>query len=208
MAWYPRDIAFILARDPAARHPLEVLLTYPGYHAMLLHRVAHALWQARLKLVARVLAYLSRLLTGIEIHPAAVIGAYCFIDHGTGVVIGETAVVGDRVTLYQGATLGGVKTEKVKRHPTLGNDVMVGAGARLLGPISIGDGAKIGANAVVLGDVPAGATYVGVPARAMNESPQAAVAERVAHLEARLAALENAFGVRTVLQPKEAQYDA
>ena len=170
MAWYPRDIAFILARDPAARHPLEVLLTYPGYHAMLLHRVAHALWQARLKLVARVLAYLSRLVTGIEIHPAAVIGACCFIDHGTGVVIGETCDIGRNVKLYQGVTLGALSFPRdssgniirgMKRHPTLEDEVVVYANATILGGETvIGEGAVIGGGAWITASVAAGERVV------------------------------------------------
>lgn len=158
----------IKERDPAARNALEVLTCYPGVHAILLHRVSHWLWQRGWRGSARWLAFLSRWLTGIEIHPAAIIGRNVFIDHGMGVVIGETAVVGDGSTLYHGVTLGGRITCEGKRHPTLGQNVVVGAGAKVLGPITIGDSARIGANAVVLHDVPEGATMVGVPAREVS----------------------------------------
>lgn len=197
----------IIARDPAARSRLEVALTYPGFHAVVLHRAAHWLWKRQLKLVARVISNVSHILTGIEIHPGAQIGECCFIDHGTGVVIGETAVIGDRVTLFQSVTLGGVGAEQAKRHPTLGDDVMVGAGAKLLGAITIGAGAKIGANAVVLHDVPAGATAVGVPARVLEESAPS-LADRVEALELRLNALENGIGVQTRVTPKGERFDA
>lgn len=198
----------IVTKDPAARHWLEVALCYPGFHAIALHRVAHSLWKLQLKLLARVISNLSRMLTGIEIHPAAVIGAQCFIDHGTGVVIGETAVIGDRVTLFQGVTLGGMSCGQTKRHPTLGDDVMVGAGAKLLGAITVCDGAKIGANAVVLTDVPAGASYVGIPARDVNAEKTTGLQERIAELEARLNALENGIGVKTVMAPLGSKFDA
>lgn len=157
------DIDCVFERDPAARNTLEVLTTYPGIHAVLMHRLSHALWERNLKWPARVLSYLSRWLTGIEIHPAARIGRRFFIDHGMGVVIGETAEIGDDCTLYHGVTLGGTTWEQVKRHPTLGDSIVVGAGAKLLGPIEVGDDARIGSNAVVMRDVPAGATVVGVP---------------------------------------------
>lgn len=198
----------ITARDPAARHWLEVALCYPGFHAIALHRVANGLWKAQLKLVARFVSNINRILTGVEIHPGAVIGKQCFVDHGTGVVIGETAVIGDRVTLFQGVTLGGMNSGQAKRHPTIGDDVMVGAGAKLLGPITICDGAKIGANAVVLTDVPAGATYVGIPARDVNADKSAELKERVGELEARLNALENGIGVKTVMAPLGGRFDA
>ena len=159
------DIRSVFERDPAARSIPEVLLTYPGLHAVWAHRVSHRLWHWRLKLLARVLAQLSRWLTGIEIHPGATIGNRFFIDHGMGVVIGETAVIGDDCTLYHGVTLGGTTWEKEKRHPTLGNNVVVGAGAKILGPITIGDNARVGSNSVVVKDVPAGATVVGIPGR-------------------------------------------
>jgi serine O-acetyltransferase len=159
------DIAVIFERDPAARTTWEVLTCYPGLHAVMLHRAAHRLWQWRLRWLARMLAYISRALTGIEIHPAAAIGRRFFIDHGMGVVIGETAQIGDDCTLYHGVTLGGTSWEKGKRHPTLEAGVIVGAGAKILGPIRIGRGAKIGSNAVVVHEVPPMATAVGIPAR-------------------------------------------
>jgi serine O-acetyltransferase len=159
------DIACVFERDPAARTGFEVLTTYPGLHAVLIHRLTHRLWKAKLKWLARVLSNIARLFTGIEIHPGAVIGRRFFIDHGMGVVIGETAVIGDDCTLYHGVTLGGTSWQKGKRHPTLGRDVVVGAGAKVLGPLLIGDGVRIGSNAVVVKSVPAGATVVGVPGR-------------------------------------------
>ncbi|MDO5651202.1 MAG: serine O-acetyltransferase [Moraxella sp.] len=164
------DLQAVLERDPAARTPIEVLLTYPGIHARTLHRGAHALWQADYKFLARSLSHMSRMLTGIEIHPAAKIGKRFFIDHGMGVVIGETAEIGDDVTLYHGVTLGGVSWEKgTKRHPTLGNNVVVGAGAKILGGFEVGDNAKIGSNAVVVKPVPANATMVGSAARMIDK---------------------------------------
>ena len=159
------EIDSIRARDPAARSGLEILLCYPGLHVVMFHRAAHAAWRARLHLVARLLSQFGRFLTGIEIHPAATIGRRLFIDHGSGVVIGETAEIGDDVTLYHGVTLGGTSLDTGKRHPTLQNGVIVGAGAKILGPVVVGTNARIGANAVVLGDVPAGVTMVGIPAR-------------------------------------------
>jgi serine O-acetyltransferase len=159
------DIRSVFERDPAARSTLEVLLTYPGLHAVWAHRISHRLWRWRLKLLARVLAQLARWFTGIEIHPGATIGNRFFIDHGMGVVIGETAEIGDDCTLYHGVTLGGTSWEKAKRHPTLGKNVVVGAGAKILGPITLGDNARVGSNSVVVKDVPAGATVVGIPGR-------------------------------------------
>jgi len=155
----------IFARDPAARSRFEILTLYPGVHAMGLYRVAHGLWQLRLRWLAQAVAHVARLLTGIEIHPAARLGKRFFIDHGFGVVIGETAEVGDDCTLYQGVTLGGTSWAAEKRHPTLGNNVVVGAGAQILGPITIGDGARIGSNSVVVKNVPPGATVVGIPGK-------------------------------------------
>jgi serine O-acetyltransferase len=160
-----RDIRAALERDPAARHWLEVVLCYPGWHALMLHRVAHLLWRCRLKLVARVVGYWARFLTGIEIHPAARIGGGFFIDHGMGVVIGETAEIGENVTLYHGVTLGGRSMAKTKRHPTVGENVVIGAGAEVLGPVRIGDNARIGAGSVVVRDVPPNSVVVGVPGR-------------------------------------------
>lgn len=160
----------IIARDPAAGSRLEVALCYPGLHAVVMHRGAHYLAAQGLTTAARWLSQLARFLTGIEIHPSATIGERLFIDHGMGVVIGSTAVVGDDVTLYQGVTLGGTSLQRgVKRHPTLGDNVIVGAGAHVLGPITVHDGARIGANAVVLHDVPQGATMVGIPAKASQD---------------------------------------
>jgi len=166
------DIASVFDRDPAARNTWEVITCYPGFHALLVHRMAHGLWGAGFKWLARFMAHLARWLTGIEIHPGATIGRRFFIDHGMGVVIGETAEIADDVTLYHGVTLGGTSWQLGKRHPTLGKGVVVGAGAKILGPITIGEGAKIGSNAVVVKDVPAGAVAVGIPARILDESQQ------------------------------------
>jgi serine O-acetyltransferase len=161
---FREDIAAVLARDPAARHALEVVLCYSGLHAIWLHRLSHVLWRMRLKLLARILSHISRFITGVEIHPAAKLGRRLFIDHGMGVVIGETAEVGDDVTLYHGVTLGGLSVSKIRRHPNIGHRVVIGAGAKILGAVSVADDARIGANAVVTKDVPAGATMVGIPA--------------------------------------------
>ncbi len=154
----------IRKRDPAARGALEIILCYPGFHAIMMHRMNHKLWKAGWRLLARWLSHLGRFLTGIEIHPGATIGRRFFIDHGMGVVIGETATIGDDVTIYHGVTLGGVSMNKGVRHPQLGNDVIVGAGAKLLGPIQVGNGARVGSNAVVVDDVAERTTVVGVPA--------------------------------------------
>ncbi|MFA5530990.1 MAG: serine O-acetyltransferase [Thiohalomonadaceae bacterium] len=167
------DVRCVFERDPAARNMFEVLTTYPGVHAVLIHRAAHRLWNAGWKWLARALSTLGRWLTGIEIHPGATIGRRFFIDHGMGVVIGETAVIGDDCTLYHGVTLGGTSWDKGKRHPTLGNDVVVGAGAKVLGPITLGDGTRVGSNAVVVKDVPMGATVVGVPGRIVSRRDEA-----------------------------------
>lgn len=163
------DVQAVFERDPAARNTLEVLLTYPGIHALLMHRVAHAMWQREQKGLARVVSFGNRFLTGIEIHPAAKIGRRFFIDHGMGVVIGETAEIGDDVTLYHGVTLGGVSLSEGKRHPTLEDGVVVGAGAKVLGGFTVGKYAKIGSNAVVVKEVPAGATMVGSAARLIHD---------------------------------------
>lgn len=166
------DIRAVFDRDPAARSFWEVLTCYPGIHALILHRLAHWLWGHRLRWFARFTAHLSRFLTGIEIHPGATIGRRFFIDHGMGVVIGETAEIHDDVTLYHGVTLGGTSWSKGKRHPTLENGVVIGAGAKVLGPIVISAGAKVGSNAVVTKALPAGATAVGNPARVVNDSAE------------------------------------
>jgi serine O-acetyltransferase len=212
------DIQAVVERDPAARSKLEVLLCYPGVHAVTFHRVAHGLWRRGWLVGARFLSQISRWLTGIEIHPGAELGRRLLIDHGMGVVIGETAVVGDNVTLYQQVTLGGVSLDPGKRHPTVEDDVVIGAGAAVLGPITIGRGARVGSNAVVLKDVPPGATVVGIPARpigpqpvlreacfpAYGTAPGAAIdpvarmldrlSERVDELSARVAELEHEHG--------------
>ncbi len=172
------DIQCVFDRDPAARTTFEVLTTYPGVHAVLFHRIGHRLWDAGFHWPARWLSTLARWLTGIEIHPGARIGRRFFIDHGMGVVIGESAEIGDDCTLYHGVTLGGTSWEKGKRHPTLGRDVVVGAGAKVLGPIRIGDGARIGSNAVVVKDIPAGATVVGVPGHVVQRLDTGREADR------------------------------
>lgn len=159
------DISCVFDRDPAARNAFEVLTTYPGLHAVLMHRLSHRLWSLGLRWLARVLSNIARWITGIEIHPGAQIGRRFFIDHGMGVVIGETTDIGDDCTLYHGVTLGGTSWNKGKRHPTLGNGVVVGAGAKVLGPIEIGDNARIGSNAVVVRSVPEGMTSIGVPGK-------------------------------------------
>ncbi|MSQ31473.1 MAG: serine O-acetyltransferase [Dehalococcoidia bacterium] len=198
------DVDVAMRRDPAARSRLEVLLTYPGVHALLFHRVAHRIDAAGWPLAARFLSHLGRMLTGIEIHPRARIGHEFFIDHGMGVVIGETTIIGDRCHLLQGVTLGGTSTRREKRHPTLEDDVVVGAGAKIIGAVTIGAGARIGAGSVVVSSVPAGATVVGVPGHIIaytnrsNETVERlpdpewdridALERRIAGLEARLAA--------------------
>lgn len=166
------DIACVRSRDPAARSLPEIVLTYPGVHAVIHHRIAHRLWSAGLKFPARALAWFARLVTNIDIHPGARIGSGFFIDHGAGVVIGETAVIGKDVTLYHGVTLGGTSWSPGKRHPTLEDGVLVGAGAKLLGAITIGRGARVGANSVVVSDVPPGMTVVGIPARVVKAAAE------------------------------------
>ncbi|MGE5408739.1 MAG: serine O-acetyltransferase [Syntrophothermus sp.] len=217
------DIAAARDRDPAAQgvSAFEILSSWAGVQALLAHRAAHALSEAGVPWAPRLIAYLTRAVTGVEIHPAADIGAELFIDHGSGVVIGETAVIGDRVTLYQGVTLGGTGFQRGKRHPTLGDNVTVGSGAKLLGPIAVGDGAKIGANTVVVEDVPPGATVVGNPGHTVRlegrrvEGPDAdwihlpdpiadaikALAERIAELERRIAELDG--GASAASKPPE-----
>ncbi len=163
------DYNAIFERDPAVRSKLEALLCYPGFHAILMHRVAHFLWNRNFKLLARLLSHVNRFLTGIEIHPGAKIGKGFFIDHGMGVVIGETAEVGDNVTLYHQVTLGGVSLKREKRHPTLKDRVVVGAGAKILGPFVVGEGSKIGANSVVVKEVPPNSTVVGIPGKVVKK---------------------------------------
>ena len=217
------DIQTVFAKDPAARSTLEVLLCYPGLHALWLHRLAHFLWQRRLRLTARFISHLSRFLTGIEIHPGATIGRRFFIDHGAGVVIGETSEIGDDVLLYQGVVLGGTTTEKKKRHPTLGNNVVIGAGAIALGPITIGDDARVGSGSVVIKSVPPGVTVVGVPGRSVEDRHKPIleldhgklpdpIAEAIRlvlqeqdRLEARLAKLENQYGIHAAGDKLEKQ---
>ena len=174
------DIRCVFERDPAARSVFEVLTCYPGFHALLLHRVNHFFWGMGLRWIARMGSHIARFLTGIEIHPGAVIGRRVFIDHGMGVVIGETAEIGDECTLYHGVTLGGVSWKQGKRHPTLGRGVVVGAGAKILGPFIVGDGAKVGSNSVVVKAVPAGATVVGIPARIVEHAAELKEGARMA----------------------------
>ncbi|SEJ78652.1 serine O-acetyltransferase [Pseudomonas linyingensis] len=162
------DIRCVFQRDPAARTTFEVLTTYPGVHAIMLYRLGHRLWRAEWRYVARLLSFVARLLSNVDIHPGATIGPRFFIDHGAGVVIGETAEIGADVTLYHGVTLGGTSWRKGKRHPTLGDGVLVGAGAKILGPITVGAGARVGANSVVVQDVPDGCTVVGIPGKVVR----------------------------------------
>ena len=198
------DIRAVFDRDPAARSFWEVLTCYPGIHALIMHRIAHWLWGHRLRWLARFTAHLSRMLTGIEIHPGATIGRRFFIDHGMGVVIGETTEIGQNVTLYHGVTLGGVSLEKGKRHPTIGDNVVIGAGAKVLGNIRIGDNSRIGANAVVVKAAPANSVIVGVPgqvvvrSRPRSEAPDLehgrlpdTLGDSVGALMRRLEAIEN-----------------
>ena len=163
-----KDIEYIMENDPAARTKLEVFLLYPSIHARLAHMISHFLYKKNLLFLARLISQIARFLTGIEIHPGATLGAGILIDHGMGVVIGETAELGDRITIYQGTTLGGTGKEKGKRHPTVGNNVVIGAGSKVLGNIKIGSNSKIGANSVVLDDVPEGATVVGIPGKVVK----------------------------------------
>ncbi len=195
------DVAGILERDPAARSAAEVLLLYPGLHAVIAYRIAHALYRQKMFFAARAVSQIARSVTGIEIHPAARIGRRLFIDHGAAVVIGETAVIGDNCTIYQGVTLGGTGKHTGKRHPTLGNNVMVGAGAKVLGPFTVGDNAKVAAGAVVLSEVPEGSTAVGIPAHIVRRATQPEeqldqvhipdpIEQRLSQLETRIKALE------------------
>jgi serine O-acetyltransferase len=166
------EIHCVFERDPAAQSVFEIITAYPGFHAIFIHRISHRLWNSGLKWAGRFTSHIARWLTGIEIHPGARIGRRFFIDHGMGVVIGETAVVGDDCTLYHGVTLGGTSWQKGKRHPTLGKGVVVGAGAKILGPIEIGDCARVGSNSVVLKNVPAGATVIGIPGHVVTAKPK------------------------------------
>lgn len=172
------DIKSVFERDPAARSSFEILTTYPGLHAIWWHRVCHKLWRGNWKWLARFLSTIARWLTGVEIHPGAKIGRRFFIDHGMGVVIGETAEIGDDVTLYHGVTLGGTSWNPGKRHPTLANGVVIGAGAKVLGPLMVGENARIGSNAVVVKDVPAGATVIGIPGRIVAKADVEVSAQR------------------------------
>lgn len=214
------DVACVFQRDPAARTAWEVVTTYPGIHALLWHRVSHALWIRNFRYAARFLSFMARMFTQIDIHPGATIGRRFFIDHGCGVVIGETAEVGDDVTLYHGVTLGGVSWHPGKRHPTLENGVVVGAGAKILGPITVGRGARVGANSVVINDVPESMTVVGIPGRIVLPENQrritrqgidldhhlmpdpvgkaiACLLDRIAHLEKQLGVSGEAQETRT-----------
>jgi len=213
-----RDIKAARERDPAAVSDLEVILTYPGFHARQIHRLAHALHLQGADVPARVLSHVGRFLTGIEIHPGALIGERFFIDHGMGVVVGETTIIGDNVHLFQGVTLGGTSTRRAKRHPTLGDNVVVGAGAKVIGDVTIGENAKIGAGSVVVTNVPPNATVVGVPGHIVAfadpgdetvlrlPDPEWDIIQqlegRIAELEARLKALEQPKPVRRRKAPK------
>lgn len=172
------EINCVFDRDPAAQTVFEVITTYPGFHALMIHHLAHWFWNMELRWLGRFISHIGRWLTGIEIHPGAIIGRRFFIDHGMGVVIGETAIIGDDCTLYHGVTLGGTSWDKGKRHPTLHDGVVVGAGAKVLGPIEIGEGARVGSNSVVVKAVPAGATVVGIPGHVVDRSKNKASKER------------------------------
>lgn len=171
------DVSHIMDRDPAARNPVEIFLLYSGLHAVANHRIAHVFYKCHLFFIARLISQISRAVTGIEIHPGARIGKGLFIDHGMGVVIGETAVIGDHCTIYQNVTLGGTGKDKGKRHPTIGDNVMIGSGAKVLGPFTVGSNSKIAANAVVLSEVPENSTCVGVPARVVRINNKKVAAE-------------------------------
>jgi len=203
------DIAVIMERDPAVKSKLEALLCYPGLHAIIMYRISHFFYKRKMFLIARLISQFARFLTGIEIHPGAVIGRRLFIDHGMGIVIGETTEIGDDVTLYQGVTLGGTGKEKGKRHPTIHNNVTIGAGAKVLGPITVGNNAKIGAGAVVLRCVPASTTAVGVPAHTAKKTNEVKkidldhtdlpdpITTKINELEERIKTLEEALSVFT-----------
>ena len=209
-----KDLRSVMDRDPAAGSELEVLLTYSGVHAVIVHRAAHWFYKHDHKVIARIISQTMRGITGIEIHPGAKIGKGLLIDHGSGVVIGETAEIGDYCLLYQGCTLGGTGKDHGKRHPTLGNNVMVGAGAKILGPFKVGDNAKIAANAVVLKEVPPNSTAVGVPARIVKQNGKRTldldqvhipdpVAQEIARNRKRLAALEKRIAELEALQSEK-----
>jgi len=220
------DFHTVFTKDPAARSAVEVLLCYPGLHALWSHRVAHFMWQHNLRLLARIVSHINRFFTGIEIHPGASIGRRFFIDHGAGVVIGETSEIGDDVLLYQGVVLGGTTLEKKKRHPTLGNNVEMGSGSIALGPITIGDGARIGSGSVVIKSVPSGVTVVGVPGRVVTKGIKSTtdlehgklpdpIAEAIRlvlkdqhSLEERLKRLEGSAGKATAHNEPEKKHDS
>ena len=181
LARIKEDFQIVFERDPAARSVLEIVFCYPGFHAMLFYRIAHALWTRKMYFLGRLLSHIGRFLSGIEIHPGAKIGRRFFIDHGMGVVIGETAEIGDDCTLYHGVTLGGTSWAKEKRHPTLGNNVIIGSGAKILGPFKIGDNSKIGSNSVVIKEVPANSTVVGIPGRIVMSTEERRVGVDLEH---------------------------
>ncbi|KUO66088.1 MAG: serine acetyltransferase [Gracilibacter sp. BRH_c7a] len=210
------DIYTVFERDPAAKSTLEVLLCYPGLHALLVHRIAHLLYQRKFYLLARIISHTNRFLTGIEIHPGAKIARRVFIDHGHGTVIGETTEIGNDVTIYQGVTLGGTGKEKGKRHPTIGDNVVISAGAQVLGSITIGDSSKVGAGSVVLQDVPPNCTVVGIPGRIKAGKAKTTkgvdlehhklsdpVAESITTLQERIAKLESIMGLSTSLPAEQ-----
>ncbi|MGH7892267.1 MAG: serine O-acetyltransferase [Thermodesulfobacteriota bacterium] len=214
------DFQAVFERDPAARSSLEVIAAYPGFQAAVSHRITHYLWKKNFKFTARVMSHLSRFFTGVEIHPGAVIGKGFFIDHGMGVVIGETSEIGENVTIYHGVTLGGTSFTKGKRHPTIGNNVTIGAGAKILGPLTIGDNSKVGANSVVIRDVPPNSTVVGIPGSVVpgeifpfysglehNKLPDpiSPLVERIKELEESVLALK---GELDEIQDKESRYKA
>lgn len=214
------DFQAVFERDPAARSSLEVVAAYPGFQAAVSHRITHYLWKKNFKFTARVMSHLSRFFTGVEIHPGAVIGKGFFIDHGMGVVIGETSEIGENVTIYHGVTLGGTSFTKGKRHPTIGNNVTIGAGAKILGPLTVGDNSKVGANSVVIRDVPPNSTVVGIPGSVVpgeifpfysglehNKLPDpiSPLIERIKELEDSVLALK---GELDEIQDKESRYKA
>jgi serine O-acetyltransferase len=208
------DIRCVFDRDPAARSVWEVIFLYPGFHALLLHRIAHPLWIGQMRFPARAISHVGRILTGIDIHPGARIGRRFFIDHGMGVVIGETADIGDDVTLYQGVTLGGTSWRREKRHPTVEDGVVIGAGATVLGPLTIGRESKIGAGSVVVRDVPEGSTVVGIPGKVVQDHPECRDAQGHLRLDHNALpdpegqALHALFGQMAVLQKEILELEA